>query len=139
MAELATGQKLAAVAASCAAVAGGGTAVDQVSGRGEPPDARGKAAHVEAKRVEKHVAVQTAPAVKAPQLTDRTQAAPAPAGEVKPATRGPARAEPEAPGRRPAIWPNEFAPGSAGPAATATAPASTATTAPAGRCGDDVG
>ena len=130
VAELATGQKLAAVAASAAAVAGGGTAVDQVSGRGEPPEARGKAAHVEAKRVEKQVAVQTAPAVKAPQLTDRTQAAPAPAGEVKPATRAPARAEPKAPKRRPDPA-NEFAPGSAGPAATATAPASTATTAPA--------
>ena len=46
VAELATGQKLAAVAASAAAVAGGGTAVDQVSGRGDRADARPKAAQV---------------------------------------------------------------------------------------------
>ena len=37
MAELATGQKLAAVAASAAAVAGGGTAIDQLPGPASPP------------------------------------------------------------------------------------------------------
>ena len=130
VAELATGQKLAAVAASAAAVAGGGTAVDQVSGRDDPPESRAEAAQVEAKPVEKQVAVQTVPAAKAPQLTDRTQAAPAAPPAVAPTSRGPARAEPKAPKRRPDPA-NEFAPGSAGPAATTTAPASPAATAPA--------
>ena len=38
-AELATGQKVAAVAASAAALAGGGTAVEHLHDRGSPADA----------------------------------------------------------------------------------------------------
>ena len=65
--ELATGQKVAAVAASAAALAGGGTAVDQLA-RHEPPRPAPAAQTVEAEPVKDEVPVDPAP--EPPPVTD---------------------------------------------------------------------
>lgn len=80
-AELAAGQKLAVVAASAAALAGGGTAVDQFSNHQGPP----RTAQVEAQEPETRTSPETpadsAPAPVAPPTDPGavTEAAPAPA------------------------------------------------------------
>jgi hypothetical protein len=114
VAELATGQKIAAVAASAAALAGGGTAVDQFAGHRGPPQPAPAAEQIEAKPVKEEVAVEqpAAPAPAPPPV-----AAPAPA----PPPAGPAPTEPVAQEPPPPDPANEFAPG--GTAATAAAPA----------------
>jgi RNA polymerase sigma factor (sigma-70 family) len=125
MAELATGQKLAAVAASAAAVAGGGTAVDQLPGPASPPP-RPKAAQVKAEPVKEEVAVQAAPApvAEAPAATPLPSPAPGPAP-------GPAPPPPPPPPPPPNPA-NEFLPGDAGGSTpTAAAPAAVAPAAPA--------
>ena len=126
-AELATGQKIAAVAASAAALAGGGTAVDQLAGHQGPPQAQPPPAEqVKAEPVKEEVAVEPAPP---PDPVAVTEAAPVteqappppPAAEPAPAPAPPAPPPPPPPPPDPA---NEFAPG--GPAATAPAPAASA-------------
>ena len=64
--ELATGQKIAAVAASAAALAGGGTAVDQLSGHQGPPPARGRSSRPTPPPVKEEIAVEGGPAVGVP-------------------------------------------------------------------------
>jgi outer membrane biosynthesis protein TonB len=118
-AELATGQKLAAVAASAAALAGGGTAVDQFANHQGPPQPRPE--HVEAAAVK-----DEAPAQPAPQ--------PAPTVEQEPVAPAPAPApEPEPPPQPPPPDPaNEFAPAGGAPAAAASPTPSPAPAEPAG-------
>ena len=116
--ELATGQKLAAVAASAAAFAGGGTAIDQLAGHAGPPRPEA-AAEVRAEPVKEEVAVNAAPA---PPTEQPAVAQPAPQPTSAPAPEpAPAPAPPPPPD--PAT---EFAPGGAGAgpgAAMASAPA----------------
>src|SRR6266540_568019 len=105
-AELATGQKIAAVAASAAALAGGGTAVDQLANHQGPPRLPA-AAQVDP------IPVQGEPPV---------EAAPPPSAEPPPAEASPqpapaAPAEPESPPPPPPDPANEFAPGGRAPAA----------------------
>src|SRR5215204_7687801 len=79
-AELATGQKIAAVAASAAALAGGGGAIDEFANHQGPP----LPAHVqqaEAQPVKEEVAVEPAP----PPATEAPPAEPTPAPEPAPA------------------------------------------------------
>jgi anti-sigma factor RsiW len=83
--ELATGQKMAAVAASAAALAGGGTAVDQFA-RHEPPRAASVTQTVEAKPVKEEIPV--APPVEPPPPAEppmQTEPAPAPPPQPGPA------------------------------------------------------
>jgi hypothetical protein len=110
-AELATGQKLAAVAASAAALAGGGTAIDEFATHQGPP----LPAHVqqaEPQPVKEEVAVDPAPppAEEAPP----TDSAPAPEPPPPPAPN------PSPPPPDPAA---EFAPGAAPEPAAASEPA----------------
>jgi RNA polymerase sigma factor (sigma-70 family) len=101
-AELATGQKLAAVAASAAALAGGGAAVERVaSERG----GEHKAPAAEVKRV----AEETAPEVVAEPSPVPPEPAPPPVAAPEPAPPSPDAA-------------NEFAPGPASPAPGAEPP-----------------
>ena len=128
VAELATGQKIAAVAASAAALAGGGTAVDQFAGHQGPPQPAPAADQVEAKPVKEEVPVEPPPQapdpVAVPAPPPVTDPAPAP-----PAAPAPAPAPPPPPPPPPPDPANEFAPGGTG--ATAAAPAtSAAATAP---------
>jgi RNA polymerase sigma factor (sigma-70 family) len=128
VAELATGQKLAAVAASAAALAGGGTAIEEVTGRTGPPP-RPHAAQVKADPVKEEVAVEAAPAPVAE--TPATTPAPAPTPTPAPAAPAPtpAPAPPPPPPPDPA---NEFQPGdSSGSTSAATLPAASAPAAPA--------
>jgi RNA polymerase sigma factor (sigma-70 family) len=120
VAELATGQKIAAVAASAAALAGGGTAADQFAGHQGPPQPAPAAEQVEAKPV-KEVPVEpvpaapvVAPVAEAPATDPAPAPAPAPAPEPPPPPPPPPPPDPA----------NEFAPG--GAAATAAAPAASA-------------
>jgi RNA polymerase sigma factor (sigma-70 family) len=120
-AELAAGQKLAAVAASAAALAGGGTAVDQFANHGVPPPAQEEKQRVDAAPVKEETAIETEP-------TPVADPAPAPApAEPDPAPQQPAPAQPQPQPAPPPPPPppdpaNEFAPG--GPtAASAPAPA----------------
>ena len=123
--ELATGQKLAAIAASAAALAGGGTAIDEFANHQGPPTAQAET--LETKPVKEESAVETSPTQPEPTpvaTTPDTAAAPAPTPEPRPA---PPPAPPD-----PA---NEFAPGGAAPAAPAAtpqAPAPAAAPAPGG-------
>ena len=75
-AELATGQKIAAVAASAAALAGGGTAVDHLSGHGplRPPAAEQQA---DAAPVKEEVAVEKPPPPSEPVATEQPPPEPA--------------------------------------------------------------
>jgi RNA polymerase sigma factor (sigma-70 family) len=109
-AELATGQKVAAVAASAAALAGGGAAVDQFANHRRPPPPTRPAEQVETKPVTEEVPVEPAPQ-SAPPVAEQSPAQPAPA---------PAPDPPPAPPQLPPDPANEF-----DPAAAATpAPAS---------------
>jgi hypothetical protein len=120
-AELAAGQKIAAVAASAAALAGGGTAVDQFANhQGAPQPA--PVEEVDAKPVKEEAPVEPPPAP-APAPAEPQPAAPSPAPAPAP--------EPPPPPPDPA---NEFAP--SGPAASPVQPEPTqpapAPTQPAG-------
>ena len=103
--ELATGQKLAAVAMSAAALAGGGATIEQLAER--RPDTSPAERRVDAKPVSEVAKVETTPPEVAPK--------PAPAGEPTPAS------EP-APPPPPPDPANEFAPGGAVPAPATPAP-----------------
>lgn len=98
--ELATGQKLAAVAASAAALAGGGTAIDELANHQGPPLPE-PVQQVEAQPVKDEAPVEPAPppANEAPP----TEPAPEPAGPPAP----------EAPPPPPPDPATEFAPGGA--------------------------
>jgi RNA polymerase sigma factor (sigma-70 family) len=120
--ELATGQKVAAVAASAAALAGGGTAVDHFA-RHEPPRPNPAPQTVEAKPVKEETPVPVLPEP-APVAEQPVQAEPAPA--PAPAEPAPAPPPPPPPPPDPA---NEFAP-TAAPAPTPQ-PAAPAPAAPA--------
>ena len=110
-AELATGQKIAAVAASAAALAGGGTAIDEFANHQGPP-LPDPIQQVEAASVKEETAVEPAPP---PAEAPPTEAAPNPAPEPPPPA-----AEPEPPPPDPAA---EFAPGAATAEPAPTAPA----------------
>jgi RNA polymerase sigma factor (sigma-70 family) len=124
--ELAAGQKLAAVAASAAALAGGGTAVDQLANHQGPPrpqQHQEQRRHLEAKRVKEEVPIRAAQVAPAPQPAPQPppQPAPDPAPTSAPApTPAPAPAPPPPP--PPPDPANEFVPGVA-PTAAPTAPA----------------
>jgi RNA polymerase sigma factor (sigma-70 family) len=108
-AELATGQKIAAVAASAAALAGGGTAVDRFSDHQRPPPA--PAQQVEAEPVRQETAAEPAPV---------------PTGELPPADATPEAAPAPAPVPEPAPPPpdpaTEFGPSGATPEPDSAAP-----------------
>ena len=107
--ELATGQKVAAVAASAAALAGGGTAIDEFANhQGPPPPV--PAEQVEAAPVKDELPAEPVP----PPSAEAPQADVAPA----PAPAAPPAPDPVPPPPDPAA---EFAPASAAPA-TASAP-----------------
>jgi RNA polymerase sigma factor (sigma-70 family) len=108
-AELASGQKIAAVAASAAALAGGGTAIDEFANHQGPPLPE-PVQQVEAQPVE-----EEAPAEPAPPAADAPPADPAPA----PAPPPPAEQPPPLPPPDPA---SEFAPAAAPAPAPAPAP-----------------
>ncbi len=126
--ELAAGQKIAAVAASAAALAGGGTAVDHFANHGvAPPEQQQRHQRADATPVKEETAIETSPAPVDP--------APAPApAEPDPAAQQPAAAPPQAqpepipPPAPPPDPANEFTP--TNPAAAA-APAPVAEAAPA--------
>ena len=93
--ELAAGQKLAAVAASAAALAGGGTAVDHFANHGvAPPEQQQPQQRVEATPVKEETAIETSPAPADP-LPAPAPAEPDPAAQ-QPVARpaGAARAGP---------------------------------------------
>ena len=119
-AELATGQKIAAVAASAAALAGGGTAIDEFANHQGPPRPE-PVQQVQADPVKDETAVKPAPPP--PTETQPAEIAPDPAPAPPPAT------EPEPPPPDPAA---EFAPGSAAPAAAAPPPSQPGSFAPTG-------
>ncbi len=121
-AELATGQKLAAVAASAAALAGGGTAIDEFANHRGPPGPA-PVEQVQAAPVKEEVAVEPAPVP--PSEPPPAAVAPDPAPEPPvPA------AAPEPPPPDPAA---EFAPGGAAPEPAAAPPPSRPSSfAPAG-------
>jgi RNA polymerase sigma factor (sigma-70 family) len=133
-AELATGQKLAAMAASAAAIAGGGTAVDHFAGHRGPPQPQPPPERQQAKvkPVKEETRVETAqvpvaqqaPATPAPEPQPVPAPTPAPTPAPAPAPQ-PAPA-PEPPPPSPAV---EFTP--AAPAAPAAAPPPAAPAAPA--------
>jgi RNA polymerase sigma factor (sigma-70 family) len=111
-AELATGQKVAAMAASAAALAGGGTAIDELANHSAPP----RAAHV---RAEEPAGTPTeAPPVPA----EIAPAPPPPPADTQPEPA----AEPSTPPPPPPPAPdpaNEFTPAAAPPPAPQPAPA----------------
>ena len=109
-AELATGQKLAAVAASAAALAGGGTAIDEFANHQGPP-LPDPVQQVEAQPVEQETPVEPVPTptVEAPPA----DSAPAPAPEVAP--EEPAPPPPPDPA-------TEFAPATVAPQPAAAPP-----------------
>ncbi len=119
-AEIATGQKLAAVAASAAALAGGGTAIDEFANHQGPPLPE-PAQQVEAEPVKDEPPAEPAPPA---AETPPADAAPAPTPAATPAP------EPAPPPPDPAA---EFVPGSAAPEpASAPSPTQTSSFAPAG-------
>jgi RNA polymerase sigma factor (sigma-70 family) len=110
-AELATGQKIAAVAASAAALAGGGTAIDEFANHQGPP-LPDPVQQVEAAPVKEETAVEPAPpSAEAPPPEAAPNPAPAPP---------PPAAEPEPPPPDPAA---EFAPSAATAEPASTPPA----------------
>jgi anti-sigma factor RsiW len=129
--ELATGQKIAAVAASAAALAGGGTAVDQFAGHQGPPQPP-PAEQVEANPVKEEAPVEPPPAAPDPLAVPGPPAAPEPA-PVEPAPAQPVAPEPPPPPPPPPDPANEFAPGGTSAATTSAsaAPATPAQPAPA--------
>jgi RNA polymerase sigma factor (sigma-70 family) len=133
-AELAAGQKLAAVAASAAAIAGGGTAVDHFAnhGRSVPASQAEQAQRVDAVPVKDETSVETSPAPLADPAPAPVAPSPAPVAP-QPAPAQPAP-EPVPPPPPPPPDPaNEFAPVSpaAAPAQAAPAQAAPAPVAPA--------
>lgn len=118
-AELATGQKIAAVAASAAALAGGGTAIDQFANHQGPPRPE-SVQQVDAQQVKDEVPVETAPVAETPPADAAPEPAPAPTAEPPP----PPPPDPA----------NEFAPGGPAPAPAPAPPPQQAgsTLAPAG-------
>jgi RNA polymerase sigma factor (sigma-70 family) len=135
LAELAAGQKVAAVAASAVAVAGGGTAVEQLADHRDRPrtrlEQRDHTRRAKAKPVKDEVPVRVAqapapapdpapPPEPAPQPTPEPPPPPAPAPAPPPAQPAPPPPPPPPPPPDPA---NEFAPGAATPAATPATPA----------------
>jgi RNA polymerase sigma factor (sigma-70 family) len=127
VAELATGQKIAAVAASAAALAGGGTAVDQFAGHQGPPQPPPAPEQVEAKPVKEEVAVEPPPPSDPVTVTE-----PPPAAEPAPAPAQPPAPEPPPPPPPPPPDPaNEFAPGGAAASAAAPSVSSAASPQPA--------
>ena len=122
-AELATGQKIAAVAASAAALAGGGTAIDEFANHRGPPLPE-PVQQVEAQPVQEETAVETAPEPPAdmPPTDPAPQAAPTPPAPKPPPpppdpaaefAPGAAAAEPAA--TPPPSQPGSFAPAGSGP------------------------
>jgi RNA polymerase sigma factor (sigma-70 family) len=108
-AELATGQKVAAVAASAAALAGGGSAIDEFANHQGPPLPE-PVQQVEAQPVKEEVPVEPAPPAPEAPPTDAPPApepAPAPTPEPAPPPPDPA---------------NEFTPGAAAPEPAAAPP-----------------
>jgi len=105
-AEIVTGQKLAALAAGAAALAGGGTAVDQLANHRGPPRPP-VAAQVEPAPIETTDA-PAPPPPSPPPLTSEQQAV----------TEAPATAAPELPPPPPPDPANEFGPASSAAAAT---------------------
>lgn len=132
--ELAVGQKVAAVAASAAALAGGGTAVDHFAGHQGPPQPPATTAEqVEVKPVKEEVVVAPQPArepvpppVEPVKPVADPAPAPPPAPEPAPAPAPPPQPPPPPPPPDPA---NEFAP--SGTALPAAAPQASASPAPA--------
>jgi outer membrane biosynthesis protein TonB len=96
-AELATGQKLAAVAASAAALAGGGTAIDEFANH-QGPQLPEPVQQVETQPVQEELPVESepAPVAEAPASDAAPEPVPAPAPE--PAPPPPAPADEFAPG-----------------------------------------
>jgi RNA polymerase sigma factor (sigma-70 family) len=133
-AELVSAQKVAAVAASAAALAGGGTAVDQFANHQGPPlpapaeQVKGKP--VEAKQAKEQVAVEPAPT---PTPVTDEPLAPEPAP--------PPQSEPPPPPPPPPPDPaSEFSPGAVAPAAVpAPPPATPAAGGSRGGAGNDSG
>jgi RNA polymerase sigma factor (sigma-70 family) len=117
-AELAAGQKVAAVAASAAALAGGGTAVDQFANHHGPPS-RAPAERVEAKPVKEEVRGAASRPASQP-VAD--QPAPTEQAPTEPALAPAPTVEPEPPPPPPPDPASEFAPAGPAPAA-ATEPA----------------
>ena len=118
VAELATGQKLVALAASAAALAGGGAAMEldpfAGHGRADAPAAQAQpVAHAEPVKEESAVETSPAPEPEPRPITPESEPEPAPAAPAP-------EPEPAPPPPDPA---NEFAPGGAAPATTAAAPA----------------
>jgi RNA polymerase sigma factor (sigma-70 family) len=129
-AELATGQKVAAVAASAAALAGGGTAVDQLANHQGPPrpppeqQEQQERQRVDVTPVKEETAVETQPA----PVAENEPPAPDPAPEPALPAPDPQPAAAREPAPAPAPAPNpatEFAPTGAPPAAPAPAPPAT--------------
>ena len=134
VAELAVGQKMAAVTASAAALAGGGTAIDQLANHRGPPERQRQQQqeqrrHVRAKPVKEEVPIRVAQApVPAPPPQQPADPAPDPApAPAPPPAPTPAPAPPPPPPPPPPDPANEFVPGAAAPAAYPAAPAPAAT------------
>jgi RNA polymerase sigma factor (sigma-70 family) len=122
-AELATGQKIAAVAASAAALAGGGTAIDQFANH-EGISRTPRAQKQPDRKREQPEPVKKEPRAETPPPADEQSPPPEPVPTQQPSLP----AEPAAP---PAPQPdpaNEFAPSSAAPTSASTSPS--APTAP---------
>jgi RNA polymerase sigma factor (sigma-70 family) len=134
--ELAMGQKVAAVAASAAALAGGGTAVDHFAGHQGPPRPP-EAEQVNVEPVKEEVAVEPAPPsdpAPAPEAAPVPEPPPPPPPAAEPAPApdpAPAPAPPPPPPPPPPDPANEFAPSAAPAAAAAPAPSPQPAQAPA--------
>jgi len=125
-AELATGQKLAVVAASAAALAGGGTAVDQFANHGPPRAAQVRAEEPAGRPVET-----------APVPAEIVPVSPPPQTDAQP--EPPSTPPPPPPPRPPAPDPaNEFTPTDGSPPAPERAPAAQSQE-PFGTAGDGAG
>jgi RNA polymerase sigma factor (sigma-70 family) len=128
VAELAAGQKVAAVAASAAALAGGGTAADQLANNLGPQPRKQhqeQRRQVKAKPVKEEVPLRAAQiAAPAPDASPPPQPQPPPTPDPTPAPiPAPAPAPPPPPPPPPPDPANEFVPGAATPAAAPTTPA----------------
>jgi RNA polymerase sigma factor (sigma-70 family) len=135
VAELAAGQKVAAVAASAVALAGGGTAVDQLANHRGPPQPRQhqeQRQRAKTKPVKEEVPIRAAQALApapAPAPQQPAQPAPDPAPAPAPAPAPPPAPPPPAPPPPPPPDPaNEFVPGASAPATAPAAPAPAAPT-----------
>ncbi|HEY7077252.1 MAG TPA: sigma-70 family RNA polymerase sigma factor [Solirubrobacteraceae bacterium] len=126
VAELATGQKVAAVAASAAALAGGGTAVDEFANHQGPP----LPAIEQAEADQPPAPEKTAPA---PDPTPVQAPTPAPVADPTPAPApAPAPSPPPAPPPPPPEPAAEFAPPAAAPAPAPAATPPATSLAPSG-------